>query len=111
MYWWQLAAPGYGLIDSRESDWRRRPGYFALRTLVRQVGGSRFEGKAEPAPAEIFYFRKGSEKFAVCWTVRGEVEHSFSETPRVIIGRGGDERPAGPGPIRIDERPQYVFFS
>ena len=110
MYWWQLAAPGYGLIDSRDGAWRRRPGFAALRTLVRQVEGSRFEGKAGGVPAEIYYFRKGSEEFAVCWTVRGAVDYSFPKRPRLVIDRDGGERAVEPGPVRIDERPEYVFF-
>jgi hypothetical protein len=112
MYWWQLAAPGYGLIDNRESDWRRRPGYFALQTLVRHVEGSRFEGKETGVPAEIYNFRKGSEEFAVCWTVRGEVDHVFPKAPRLVVDLEGRERPAVPdNAIRIEEKPQYVFFS
>ena len=112
MYWWQLAAPGYGLIDSREADWRRRPGYFALQTLVRRVEGSRFEGKEAGAAAEIYNFRKGGEDFAVCWTVRGEVEHVFPRTPRLVIGLDGRESSVGPNSaVRINERPQYVYFS
>jgi hypothetical protein len=112
MYWWQLAAPGYGLIDNRMSDWRRRPGYFALQTLVRFVEGSRFEGKTAGAPAEIYNFRKGSDDFAVCWTVRGAVDHIFPRAPRLVVGLDGRESPAASGSaIRIEERPQYVFFS
>ncbi len=112
MYWWQLAAPGYGLIDNREPAWRRRPGYFALQTLVRLVEGSRFEGKTAGAPAEIYNFRKGSDDFAVCWTVRGGVDHVFPKAPRFVVGLDGRESPAALGSaIRIEERPQYVFFS
>jgi hypothetical protein len=112
MYWWQLAAPGYGLIDSREADWRRRPGYFALQTLVRRVEGSRFEGKEAGVPAEIYNFRKGGEDFAICWTVRGEVEHVFPRAPRLVVGLDGGESPAAPNnAVRIHERPQYVYFT
>jgi hypothetical protein len=111
MYWWQLAAPGYGLIDNREPAWRRRPSYAALRTLVRQVEGSRFEGKAEGVPAEIYYFRREDEKFAVCWTLRGEVGYSFPGIPSALLDRDGAVRPAGVGgTIRLYESPQYVFF-
>ncbi len=111
MYWWQLAAPGYGLVDNREPEWRRRPGYFALQTLIRCIEGSRFEGKLDGSPAEVYNFRTGSDEFAVCWTLRGDVELIFPKTPRSVIGLDGRERPAGPGrAIRIEERPQYVFF-
>jgi hypothetical protein len=110
IYWWQLAAPGYGLIDNRDAGWRRRPSYAALRALVGRVEGARFTGKVEGAPAEIYRFYKRGEDFAVCWTLRGPVAYDFPETPRAVVGRDGEERAAGPGPIRIEERPQYVYF-
>jgi hypothetical protein len=109
VYWWQLAAPGYGLIDNRSREWRKRPGYFALRQMAGLLEDSRFEGKERDAGAEIFRFRKGSRPFAVCWTRRGTADHEFSPAPRRIIGRDGEERPAGSARVRIEERPQYVF--
>ncbi len=33
LYWWQLVAPGYGLVDAR-GPWRRRPAFAALRRLL-----------------------------------------------------------------------------
>jgi hypothetical protein len=111
IYWWQLAAPGYGLIDSRGEEWRKRPSYFALSQMARTLEGSRFEGKAPVAVAEVFWFRRGDRRFAVCWTRRGEVQHELSAPPAQIFGRDGEERPAGLVGIRIEERPQYVFAS
>ncbi len=34
VYWWQLVAPGYGLVDAREGL-RKRPAFVALQRLVR----------------------------------------------------------------------------
>ena len=33
-YWHQLVAPGYGLIDNRGNDVRRRDAFFAFKTLI-----------------------------------------------------------------------------
>jgi len=111
IYWWQLVAPGYGLIDSRGPEWRKRPGYFALRQMARLLEGSRFEGKVPSAGAEIYLFRKEGREFAVCWTRQGAVDHEFSPAPRLIVGRDGEERALGSARVRIEERPQYVFTS
>jgi hypothetical protein len=111
IYWWQLVSPGYGLIDSREKMWRKRPGYHALSQMVRLLEGSRFEGKAPSAGAKIFLFRKGSREFAVCWTKSGAVEHEFIRPPVQIVDRDGREQSAGSNRIWIEEKPQYVFFS
>ncbi|MFZ2054184.1 MAG: hypothetical protein WAU81_08295 [Candidatus Aminicenantales bacterium] len=110
IYWWQLVSPGYGLIDSRERVWRKRPGYYALSQMAGLLEGSRFEGKAPAAGAEIFLFRKGSREFAVCWTKSGAVEHEFVRAPVQIVDRDGQEQPVGPTRIWIEEKPQYVFF-
>jgi hypothetical protein len=111
VFWWQLVAPGYGLIDSRERPWRRRPSFLAFRTMTRLLEGSRFEGKAVSPAAEIYLFRAGNgDEFAVCWTRAGAVEHLFSRPPRLIIGRDGEESESGSAKITIQEKPQYVLF-
>lgn len=110
IYWWQLAAPGYGLIDSRERVWRKRPSYHALSHMAGLLKGSRFEGADAAAGAMVFHFRKGSREFAVCWTKTGTAEHEFERTPVRIVDRDGREQPAGSNRIMIDEKPRYVFF-
>jgi hypothetical protein len=77
--------------------------------MARLLEGSRFEGKEPRSGAEIFWFRKEQERFAVCWTRRGTVHHEFAPAPRLIVGRDGEERPAGSARIGIEEKPQYVF--
>jgi hypothetical protein len=110
VYWWQLVSPGYGLIDSRERVWRKRPGYYALSQMAGLLEGSRFDGKDPAAGAEIFLFRKEGREFAVCWTRAGAVEHEFVRAPVQIVDRDGQEKPAGSARIWIEEKPQYVFF-
>ncbi len=118
IYWWQLVAPGYGLIDSRTEPepWRRRPSFHAFKTMVELLEGSRFVGKAAHRPghaAEIFFFERGGKEFAVCWTREGRVEHRFERKIVGLIGRDGEEVPwrAGSEPkIQVEERPKYVFF-
>jgi hypothetical protein len=109
IYWWQLAAPGYGLIDSRRREWRRRPAYFALRQMAQLLEGSRFEEKEPASGAEVFWFQKGGRRFAVCWRRQGAVDHEFGQVPRLIIGRDGEEKSANSARVRIEEKPQYVF--
>lgn len=112
IYWWQLAAPGYGLIDNLGREWRERPSFFALRQMTRLLEGSRFEGKAPAGSgAEVFWFSREGRRFAVCWTRRGNVDQEFEPVPCRIIDRDGEERPSGSAEVRIEEKPQYVFTS
>ncbi|HEX7182356.1 MAG TPA: lipopolysaccharide kinase InaA family protein, partial [Thermoanaerobaculia bacterium] len=50
VFWWQLVARGYGLVDPADpANPRRRPSFFALKTLLRELEGARLE-RVLPAP-------------------------------------------------------------
>jgi hypothetical protein len=110
IFWWQLVAPGYGLIDNREGGWRRRPGYFALKTLVRMLEGSTFQEKIPDPQAMIFVFTKGDNRIAVCWTTGSEFDFNFPGEIKGVTDRDGrDIQPAGQN-LALSGRPQYVFY-
>lgn len=117
IFWWQLAAPGYGLVDSRSGEWRRRPSFFALKTLVSSLEGSTFRGKIPHPFAEIFAFTRGKENFAVCWAReknlkdRSALACCFPWPIVRIVNRDGQEVSCGDNKVILDARPQYVFFS
>jgi hypothetical protein len=131
VYWWQLVAPGYGLVDSRESPWRRRPAFRAFTVLRARLEGSVFEGHgagrddaagdgagrgdAPEAPGvEIFRFRKDGRAFAICWAPGGgSGELALSAPVAAVLDREGREIPpvsAAPQKILIDGSPKYVLF-
>jgi len=110
IYWWQLVAPGYGLIDSREKVWRKRAGFFALKTITSQLKESVFLHKVPHPQAEIFAFLKGEDKFAVCWTKDEAYEHLFERKVTRVVSRDGKEISTDDSRVRIDVSPKYVFF-
>jgi len=110
VYWWQLVAPGYGLIDSREEEWRRRPSYYALKTMVRMLDDSTFEAKIPHPQAEVFIFAKGKERFAACWTTGPEVDFHFPEGIKQAIDRDGNEISICRQSLTLSESPQYIFY-
>ena len=109
VYWWQLAAPGYGLADPRETPWRRRPAFEAFRTMAAALSGSVFTRRERPNGADVFFFRKDGTEFAAAWTNGRSFDHSFGRPVRRIVGRDGGEKTPSPS-VRIDGHPQYVFF-
>ncbi len=117
IYWWQLVAPGYGLIDSREEPWRKRPGFFAFKTMVSVLKDSEFQGTISHPMAEIFVFHREGESFVVIWTKdkslwgRSLALDSFlpGQLDRVV-GRGGEDIPVQAGQIEINGSPKYVFY-
>lgn len=110
IYWWQLVAPGYGLIDNRENEWRKRPSYRAMKTMGSFLKGSTFIQKAEHPEANMFIFKKGSESFAACWTKKHSVDYSFPCRVIKAFDRNGKTIEITANKIRINESPQYAFF-
>ncbi len=46
VFWWNLAAHGFGLIDDRDPQgWRPRPAYTALQQFLQHTHGARFAGR------------------------------------------------------------------
>jgi len=110
VYWWQLVAPGYGLIDSRKKEWRKRPSFYAMKTMVALLEGSTFTGKVQHPEEMIFSFRRGKESFVVCWTKGAVSGHVFSRRIIRVLSRDGEEIPFKDNQIKIDGSPKYVFL-
>ncbi len=110
-YWWQLVAPGYGLVDSREPAWRARPSYRALRTLVATVGGAEFTGAKIENGVHIFHFSKGGRRFAACWSAGRPVEQDLAEPIAEVVDRDGEREQAASSRLRIEGSPKYAFFA
>lgn len=111
VYWWQLAAPGYGLVDSGERGWRRRPSYRAFQTMVRLLDRSLFTGSSRAGEGRIFFFSRGNESWAVCWTPGRPLDYRFSSAVTKVVSRDGDEMSRPAQGIKIEGSPKYVFFS
>lgn len=98
VYWWQLVARGYGLIAPREVDGRldlrRRPGFAALATLVRQLRGAVFlRPLAAPPGASLYLFRRrdGGELVAG-WSASGRQRANLPRPARAIVARDGERQ-------------------
>jgi len=110
IYWWQLVAPGYGLIDSRSKEWRRRPSFRALKTLITHLESCTFTGKNSNSSAEMYHFSRGNENFALCWTKGPPCDYVFSKNVSRVLDREGKEDFFIFDKVKITESPKYVFF-
>jgi hypothetical protein len=111
IYWWQLAAPGYGLIDTRDGARRRRPAFDAFRTMVAALDGSVFVGRRVRGQARAFFFRKGDRTTAVAWSAGEPREFDFDQPAVLVTTRDGGEAPgAGSRHFRLTGSPLYVAF-
>jgi len=114
IYWWQLAAPGYGLVDSRSESWRPRPSFFALRNLVMRLRDSCFLGQDFHPKARIFNFRSGNQNFAVCWAPGSRHDCVLYSPSRKILkatGRDGEEVPVKNNGVSVHSSPVYLYFT
>jgi hypothetical protein len=103
-------APGYGLIDSRKKKWRKRPSFYALKTMVSLLERSTFTGKVAHPEALIFSFCRGKDNFVICWTKGEPCEHVFPRRITRMLSRDGEEIPFKGDRIKIGGCPKYVFI-
>jgi hypothetical protein len=112
VFWWQLVARGYGLIDAGpEGALRRRPAFAALATLERELAGSRCRGPL-PAPEgarRYGFVRTDGGSTEVVWAVAGRPELELGGAPEALVGRDGTELEApADGRLRLGPAPVYL---
>jgi tRNA A-37 threonylcarbamoyl transferase component Bud32 len=113
VFWWQLVARGYGLIDPADlMNPRRRPGFSALKTLLRQLDGCRLERVLPTAAAaRLWLFRRpdGGET-AVGWSVgSGPARVTLPRPATSVAGRDGEELPVPDG-LEAEVRSGVRYF-
>ena len=106
VYWWRLAAHGFGLVDERD-NWRHRPAYFMLATFLKILGESTFLEKLDsPDQVYLFKFRTSSQEIVLAWS--NEVEGYISDlnAVKVIDAKGKETSLTAP----LSEAPRYYFL-
>src|SRR6185295_6721689 len=110
VFWWQVIARGYGLVDpSDPANLRRRPSFLALKTLVRELDGARLEEVLPVSPpARLYRFRRGDNEIVVGWSAEGTVRVILPRPAVRVTGRDGEEL-ATPdeGEVELDASPKY----
>ncbi|MEX1310650.1 MAG: lipopolysaccharide kinase InaA family protein [Candidatus Sulfomarinibacteraceae bacterium] len=111
VYWWRLIARGYGLIAPEpDGALRRRPGWYALKTLVSEVGGATFTGVL-PSPEGVWLYRfeRGGRTVVVAWSLGGGGRAELPARAVKATGRDGGELPLPDGPS-IATGPSPVYY-
>ena len=68
VFWWQLCAHGYGLIDDQD-NFRERPAFTALEFFLQLLGNARFEKKlASAKDTYLLEFSLGDRRYLMVWT-------------------------------------------
>lgn len=114
VFWWQIIARGYGLVDPAEGgELRRRPSFFALKTLARELAGARLEALLPaPEPARLYLFRRpDGTGLAVGWSTGAPTEIVLPRPAVRGLGRDGEEAPVGDGgKVPVTSSPRYFLL-
>ena len=111
VYWWRLIARGYGLIAPEPNGTlRRRPAWYAMKTLIAELGGATFTD-ALPSPEGVWLYRfdRRGERVVVAWSL---TENGRAELPVPVsraTGRDGNELPQPDG-TAITTGPTPVYY-
>lgn len=111
VYWWRLAARGFGLIDDTAADpaaWRLRPAYHQLRVFLRRCGTATFlERRVQPDGARYFLFRAAD---GACFAFAYAHPAPVAFRPPFACGQVRDalDQPL-PSPRQITGAPLYLL--
>ena len=85
VFWWQMIAKGYGLVDP--VGLRRRPAFDAFRELIRELEGCRLESILPvPAPARVWLLRRpDGGQIAVGWSTAGPAQVTLPDGQAVEV--------------------------
>ena len=112
VFWWQLVARGYGLIDPADpANPRRRPGFYALRTLLRELDGARLEEVVKaPEPVRLYRFRRpDGAGLVVAWSAAGRASAILPRPAVAAVGRDGGALPPPPG-LEVEVGPSPCYY-
>jgi len=110
VYWWRLAAPGYGLIDDRGPVRRRRPAFRAMAAMTSRLKGARFIRGRIIEGIHLFLFVRGGKALMVGWVTGGRQEAVFPRAPIRIEDRSGDPLPRTGRTVTLESAPRYIEF-
>ena len=69
VYWWRLVSHGFGLVDElAEGGWRKRTGYYMLKTFLLVLGNATFVEKiATPKKIYALRFKRENDDVVLFW--------------------------------------------
>jgi hypothetical protein len=107
VYWWKLAAKGFGLIDP--DGWRPRAGFGAFMRMVKLLGACVFTAKVRAPGIEAFLFRRpDGGGLCVAYSIAGERRFVPPFARWRAEDAAGVSIPAG-GDIAVAGRPVYII--
>jgi len=114
VYWWRLVARGYGLVvPTGDGPLRRRPSWYALKTLIRQLEGAVFEGPlTTPYGAYLYRFNRDGCDMVVGWSLTSGTRATLARPVREAVSRDGQPSAAFSGcDVVLGPSPTYYHLA
>jgi len=105
VYWHQLIAPGYGLIDNRDEKIIKRSAFYAFKTMLEMLQGSKIISFNQH---KLFYeiiAENEGELIQVLWCNGTKFELTFNQEVQ-IISRDGKETLSRK--VKLNDAPVYI---
>jgi tRNA A-37 threonylcarbamoyl transferase component Bud32 len=111
VFWWQLVARGYGLVDPGGAEQGRcRPSFLALRTLLRELEGCRLEQVLPaPPPARLYRFRRPDGGDLVAGWSQVRRQGLLPRPAERVVGRDGGALPV-PAGVEVELLPAPAYY-
>ena len=109
VYWWRLAARGFGLVDDRDPQaWRARPAHAMLANFLRRMAAARFLCReVSPERAERHVFEDAeARRFCLLFAPSGQAPLPKEWAVGAFTDAFGAAQPA---PATLTGRPCYAF--
>lgn len=113
VYWHQLIAPGYGLIDNRDDELIKYPAYTAFKTLLSQLNESQFISKTDRNGVYCLTFSKNTNskdlyKIEVFWSAANNHQTiNIDSNTQKLITRNGIEKKLTS--FKVSQSPVYLI--
>ena len=89
VYWHQLIAPGYGLVDNRDGQITKYPAFFAFKTMLTELQGAHIFALVQHKEFYEVIAEHNGQTIQVLWCNDTSFELNFSEEVE-ITSRDGD---------------------
>ncbi len=103
VYWHQLIAPGYGLIDNRSNTLVKYPAYQAFKVMLSFLQGAEFVDMTVSDGQYTAHFKSGKKEIDVVWSLRNL---TIDTTHKQVFSRDGEE--INGGETILDGSPLYL---
>jgi len=110
VYWWQVAAHGYGMIDDIDGQWNRRPAFSAYKTMTRLLKSATLTAvEIQPDVCRLNFSSPAGPSLSVCWTPGPPRLYDPAIPLAALISRDGDELPVpATGRVQLTAAPVYL---